>query len=154
MNAKHLKALRPQTGSYGSVDTGGIVAVTEAEATALLKAGNWVAATADDLKTAKERQDAFVAAGTAFPVGPQFAHVGLSGPAAIESEALRAADAREMQLQAALDGALARVGELEAELAAAGAGAAEATSAADASPPEEDAEKTAGKRLSKPPAKD
>ena len=152
MSAKHMKALRPQTGSYGSVDTGGVVAVTETEAAALLKTRNWVEATADDLKAAREKQDAFVAAGTAFPVGPQFAHVGLSGAAAVESEALQAADERETQLQSALDAALARVGELEAELAR--AGSIEPTGAAATSSAEDDAEKATGKRPSKPAAKD
>lgn len=150
MSAKHLKALRPQTGSYGSVDTGGVVAVTEAEAEALLKTRNWVAASAEDLQAAKERQDAFVAAGTAFPVGPQFAHVGLSGPAAIESEALRAAEARETQLQADLDAALARVDELEAALASAAGTNGPAASGEGAG----EVEKTTEKRPSKPAAKD
>lgn len=89
-----LKALKPQVGSYGSVDTNGVIEIeSEAQANALKATGNWVDATDADLAAAKARQERFVADATAMPVGPRFAAVGGTLAEPIAPPAVQAAEA-------------------------------------------------------------
>ena len=88
-----LKALKPQTGSYGSIDANGVIEIDgPAEAQALLATGNWVEATQADLTAAKKRQEQFVADSTAMPVGPRFASVGGTLAEPIKPAAVQAAE--------------------------------------------------------------
>lgn len=87
-----LKALRPQVGKYGSVDAGAVVEIDDPRlSSALVKGGHFVTATASDLAAARKRQQQFIEAATANPVGPRFAHTGEVSGAASDD----AADAAE-----------------------------------------------------------